>query len=137
MICIIEKDNHVSRIPFDYVLSNKNPGFFNNGFSYFECILDPGKYNIVCVTKNDTLIEDFTLHLSVIKNKKYQTGSISKLDLNRLELKSSNYIEFVRGEWIKENILDIKNTQFSEVNDMYINDLLKMYEKPRFPYIRQ
>lgn len=114
MVCIIEKDNHVSHIPYDYVLSNKNPGFFNYGFSYFECVLEAGNYNIVCVSKNDCLIDDFTIQVCVIKNEKFPLGSNTRLNLIRLVLKNFMYMELLYGDWTKDNSKSLIRSQISE-----------------------
>ena len=103
MICIIEKDNHVSKLPYDYVLSNKSPGFYNNNFSYFECVLEAGNYNIVCVSKFEVFIDNFTIEFSVVKNKKFPNGENIMLDPRRLELKNYLFTETVNGEWTAEN----------------------------------
>lgn len=118
MICIIEKESHVSKLPYDYVLSNKSPGFYNNSFSYFECVLDAGNYNVVCVSKIETFIEDFTIQFSVIKNKKYPQGDNTILDPKRLELKSYQHTEILNGEWNQNNNIGMGKTKVIEEYNM-------------------
>ena len=105
MICIIENGNHVSKVPFDYIVSNKNPGFYFNSFSYFECVLDQGEYNIVCVTQDEKQIGKYCIEVNVIKRLAESNFKLEKIFVN-----SFNYVELYHGEWDKNNNKGISET---------------------------
>jgi hypothetical protein len=56
MIVVIEGGKHIGHSTFDEVISNKNPGFYYNSFSYFECVLDRGEYTIICVSQEERIV---------------------------------------------------------------------------------
>jgi hypothetical protein len=104
MLSIIESGKHVSNIPYDLIINNKNPGFFFNSFSYFECILDPGEYNIVCVSQEDKSIGRYCLEVNTIKNSRFVNSlQTADLKIEKLLLSNLNFVEILRGEWDKKN----------------------------------
>ena len=56
MIMIIDTGKHITKSNFETIINNKNPGFYFNSFSYFECILEKGEYNIMCVTQDEKIV---------------------------------------------------------------------------------
>lgn len=104
MLSIIDSGKNVSKIPYDLVIKNKNPGFFFNSFSYFECVLDPGEYNIVCVSQEDKTIGRYCLEINTIKNSKLINNfQFSDLKIEKLSTSNFNFVEIFRGEWDKNN----------------------------------
>jgi hypothetical protein len=101
MICLIENGNHVSKIPFDYIISNKNPGFYFNSFSYFECVLDQGEYTIVCTSEEEKCLGRYYLEVNHIKNNKTLNLMDSKLEKHPFYILP--YSEVLKGEWNKNN----------------------------------
>jgi hypothetical protein len=57
MLSVMEKGEHSSRLDLDYIVNNKNPGFFFNSFSYFECVLEKGSYTIACVCQDEKVVK--------------------------------------------------------------------------------
>jgi len=101
MLCLIENGNHLSKIPYQYVINSKHPGFFFNSFSYFECVLEAGEYNIVCASQEEKHIGKYYLEINQIKNQK--TNSKHDIKIEKLKLSTYNYVEYLKGKWDTKN----------------------------------
>lgn len=47
MLMLIDSGKEITELDFQEIVANKNPGFYNYGFTYMEAKLSPGKYTII------------------------------------------------------------------------------------------
>jgi hypothetical protein len=125
MICIIENASHVSNLPFNIVMNSKNQQFFFNSFSYLECCLMPGDYNIICVPKEERFIGRFNFEVNLVRknNESLNTINLNSFSVEKLTLQSYPFCEVLKGEW------DCKN------NKGFSNNSLVTMKNPGFVFL--
>ena len=104
MICLIAIGKPLNVVPYEYILNNQNPGVFFSGFSYFECFLDKGEYNIVCVSQDVKIIGEYKLEVNVLNSQtKLNIYENISLSLKRIEINNYTFTKDLIGEWNKTN----------------------------------